>query len=45
MAPVAGGRMTTVAGEGLRYNQAEVRHPSVLAAPPALHRQLVALIG
>lgn len=41
----AGGRLTTVAGEGLRYNQPEVRHPSVLAAAPALHAKLVKLIG
>jgi myo-inositol-1(or 4)-monophosphatase len=41
----AGGRMTTADGAGLVYNRAQIRHPSVLAASPALHRRLVALIG
>ena len=33
----SGGRITTVAGERYRYNQAEPRHRSVIAANAALH--------
>jgi len=41
----AGGRLTTAEGEALLYNQANVRHPSVLAAPPAVHRHLLEIVG
>ncbi len=40
----AGGRVTTASGAALVYNRASVRHPSVIAAPPALHARLLALI-
>jgi myo-inositol-1(or 4)-monophosphatase len=37
----AGGRATTAAGGCFRYNRISVRHPSVIAAGPALHRELI----
>ncbi len=39
----AGGRVTSRNGETLVYNRPGVRHDSVLAAGPALHRNLLAL--
>ncbi|HEX3945464.1 MAG TPA: 3'(2'),5'-bisphosphate nucleotidase CysQ [Rhizomicrobium sp.] len=40
----AGGRITTHAGETLRYNGETPVQPSVVAAGPALHAQLVARV-
>ena len=39
----AGARASDAKGAPFRFNQASVRHPSVLAAPPALHARLLAL--
>ena len=41
----AGGCVTTAAGAGLRYNGADPRHPSVIAAGPALHAALIRLLA
>lgn len=37
----AGGRLTTMRGGGLPYNRAKPRHPTCLAANPALHTALI----
>lgn len=39
----AGGRVSDATGQPFVYNRAEPRHPSVLAAHPALHAKLLAL--
>ncbi|MEQ8266399.1 MAG: 3'(2'),5'-bisphosphate nucleotidase CysQ [Parvibaculum sp.] len=41
----AGGRMTTHSGEIFLYNRASTRHPSLLAAGPALYDALFARVG
>ena len=41
----AGGIVTAPTGETLRYNRRNVRKPGLVAAGPALHRQLVARLA
>lgn len=41
----AGGRVTTMRGYALPYNQPKPRHPTCLAANPALHQALVAEVS
>lgn len=41
----AGGRMTTHDGQTFFYNRASTRHPSLLAAGPALYEALFARVG
>jgi len=41
----AGGRTSTALGQALTYNQATPRHPSVIAAGPALHAELMRLLA
>ncbi len=40
----AGGVCTTANGEAFRYNEPSARHPDLIAAPPALHAELLALV-
>ncbi len=41
----AGGRVTTMRGQSLPYNRPKPRHPTCLAANPALHTALVAHVS
>ena len=41
----AGGRITAADGTSFVYNRADVRHPSAIAAGPALHARLLEVIG
>ena len=38
----AGGLVSTTAGAPLTYNSAHVTHPSILAAGPQLHAEIIA---
>ena len=41
----AGGRMTTHDGSAFLYNRPSTRHPSLLAAGPALYDAIFAKVG
>jgi myo-inositol-1(or 4)-monophosphatase len=41
----AGGRLTSLDGRGLTYNRAETRHGALLAAPKALHDEILSVLA